>query len=775
MTKTEIEAGIKKYEAHLRETARVFNEYAKKKELPIGIDPTSMIASVESGVSLSSVASFWNREDDNGIVHETQIKTAVDCIHLLHTEKARCGHVVGAMQSGKTTTSLALQWAGPILYMIEGKPVYPFYIIGSQMNHEDQTLRELRQFLAYYGGLELRRLPGAPPKANAVTLDPMFAKVPSLTMYRTYVLRGASEEVLDVPKLDQDLVHRRVGGQQSLKKIADLSRRATAEGYRPLMIIDEPQYGASDRIVSTDNGTSQRECVLTQIFNRIEHELGSTRSEHWFIGLSATPFELNDLSRLWEVRQTLTNVYSGFNYFNGRPISDGVEIKPPETMSLSKFAESMKALFLANITMTAYDLNKPGAFLTHARKIDYDEDQEQYRADTEDALREAIYSLLKKYEEEKSVGLCIRAFNDNTKTESLIKGLALDPKRIGVIRYYGHEVSGVSVKRAIAQREDKNLPYIIFVTNRARMADAFPAEVRFFMDFAQKASDLNALLQGLLGRACGYGKKSTVVLSDVNSAIVDAYVLTKGGYVHRTSRHSIPVGGYRRGAPTGMIKLRDDMEDSVVRKFFNRIDKEVVGAHIPPGSIKLRAGRAKRGEKFRTGPILKIAEELGLFEHIESATVKAKLFPLIPVDFHVARRNDTVPHSQQPGVALRYSLDKNGNCRYTFRWSDREAGARGGAPGRAKGKRDVQQHMEPTVYVEKYDPKTKASISDKGMSEQKPGNWRSFMVTFPLREPIQELQAAEIALPKKLSTYDSWMTPNEQTIRDEEEMKDRGK
>ncbi len=721
MTKTEIEIGIKEYEAHLRETARVFNEYAKEKGLPIEIDPTNMIASVESGVSLSSVASFWKREDDNGIVHETQIKTTVDCIHLLYTEKARCGHVVGAMQSGKTTTSLALQWAGPILYLIEGKPVYPFYIIGSQMNHEDQTLRELRQFLAYYGGLELRLLPGAPTKLKAVTLDPMFVKVPSLTMYRTYVLRGAYKDVLDVPKLDQDLVHRRVGGQQSLKKIADLSRRASAEGYRPLMIIDEPQYGASDRLVSTDNGTSQRECVLTQIFNRIEKELGSTRSDHWFIGLSATPFELNDLSRLWEVRQTLTNAYSGFNYFNGRPISVGIDITPPETMSLSKFAESMKVPFLAKVAMTAYDLNKPGAFRTHARKIDYDEDQDKYRADTEDALRKVIYALLDKYREEETAGLCIRAFNDNTKTESLIKGLALDPKRIAVIRYYGHEVSGVSVKRAIAQRDDKDLPYIIFVTNRARMADAFPAEVRFFMDFAKKASDLNALLQGLLGRACGYGKKSTVVLSDVNSAIVDAYVLTKGGYVHRTSRH------------------------------------------------------AKKGEKFRTGPILKIAESLELFDHIESASVRAKLFPLIPVDFHVARRDDAVPHSQQLGVALRYSLDKSGNCRYTFRWSDRESGARGGAPGRAKGKRDVQQHMEPTVYVEKYDPKTKKSISDKGGQKQKPGNWRSFMVTFPLREPIQELQAAEIALPKKLSTYDSWMTPNEQAIRDEEEMKDEGK
>lgn len=772
ITAQEIEEGIQQYEEHLHETAKVFNEYAKEKGLPIEIDPTNVIASVKSGVSLSSVSAFWQRDDDNGIVHASQIKTVVECIHHLHTETARCGHVVGAMQSGKTTTSLALQWAGPILYMIEGKPVYPFYIIGSQMNHEDQTRRELRQFLAYYGGLEIRLLPGAVVDATAASLNPMFVRVPSLTMYRTHVLSGASEEVLDIPNLDQDLVHRRVGGQQSLKKIANLCRRATQEGYRPLMIIDEPQYGASDRMVNTENGTTQRECVLTQIFNRIQSELGSTRSDHWFIGLSATPFELNDLSRLWEVRQALTDTYSGFNYFNGRPISAGTDITPPTTQSLSAFAQSIKVPFLANVNMAAYDLNKPTNFSTYARNIDYGEDQNQYRTDTETALREAVYALLEKHkDEEKPVGLCIRAFNDNTKTENLIAGLALDPARIDVIRYYGQEVSGISVKRAIAQRPNKNLPYLIFVTNRARMADAFPAEVRFFMDFAQKSSDLNSLFQGLLGRACGYNKKSTVVLSDTNAAIVDAYVVTKGKYVHRTSRHSIAVGGYRRGAPTGMIKLRADMDDSVVQEFFSRINADVVEPNIAPGSPKLRAGRAKSGERFRTGPILRIAEDLGLFEHIESPTVKAKIFPQIPMDFHVARRGDAVPRGQQPGVPLRYSLDSNGNCRYTFRWSDREAGARGGAPGRAKGKRDAEQHMEPTVYVEKYDPQTGESINDKLESQQEPGDWRSFMVTFPLLAPIQELQAAEIALPISTSTYNDWMSDDEKTIRDGEEEK----
>lgn len=767
-----IETGIKDYVEHLRTTAKVFNESAKSAGLPVELDPTKVIAAIQSGVGLDNISSYWTREDDNGIVHETQIKTAIECTKLLHTQGARCGHVVGAMQSGKTTTSLALQWAGPILYTIESKgPVYPFYIIGSQTNHEDQTLRELNHFLAYYGDLELHLIPGA--NVEAKTLDPMFQRAPTLKMYRTHVLRNAFKETLDAPKLDQDLVHRRVGGKGSLKQIADLTRRATAEGYRPLMIIDEPQYGASDRLVITENGTEQRECVLTQILNRIESELGSSRNDHWFIGLSATPFELNDLSRLWEVRQALTENYSGFNYFNQSPISPGTDINPPITMSLSRFAEFIHVPFMAKVAMTAYDLDKQKAFASHAKKIRYDGDQESYRRATEEALRAAIYALLDQYKKEgKTVGFCIRAFNNNTKTESFIEKLNLDSGRIEVIRYYGHDVSSVSVKRAINQRKNKDLPYLIFVTNRARMADAFPVDVRFFLDFAKKASDLNSLLQGLLGRACGYGKKSTVVMSDANAAIVDAYIRTKGGYVHKTSRHSIPVGGYRRGAPTWMIKFRDDAPDSVMKNFFKRINEEVVQKNIQKGALKLRTGRTKKGEKFRTGPVLKIAEELKLFDHVEQPDIREKLFPQIPMEFHVARRDDVVPHIQQPSASLKYSVDSEGNCRYTFRWSDRDAGARGGAPGRAKGKRDTQQHMEPTIYVEKYDPATGKSIEDKGMPEgqQKSGDWRAFMVTFPLLEPIRELQAAEIALPIQRSTYNYLLTEGEKIIRDAEEM-----
>lgn len=764
MNKDELDRGLAAYVKHLRDTADVFTGWAKQKGLPIMLDPTNAIQSAT--VNVARIAPFWSRVDDSGIVHATQLKTAIDCmVEMRNNTKQRWGHVVGAMQSGKTTTSLALQWAGPALYLLTGQRACPFYIISSQTTHEDQTNTELARFMAYYGNLEIK-VTDPSAVSSSSPIDAVFTMSPTLTTYREHVLRDV-QDVHEIPHLE-DIVHRRVGGEQGVRKITELCARATEAGHWPLMIIDEPQFGASDRLVDSDNGPTRRPCLLAQIFDRIEQAIGSTRQDHWFVGLSATPFELNDLTRVWEVRQHLTKEYSGFNFFNGRAIDEFVEITPPETLGMSEFGDEIDVPFLGDLSMAAYD-GPPKRFAGHAKKIAYDGDQADYQADVEDALRRAIYAVFERYEDEASPsGMCIRAFNDNARTQALISRLNLDADRIEVIEYYGPQSANISVKRAIAARQRKDLPYVVFVTNRARMADAFPVDVRFFMDLAQKASDLNALLQGLLGRACGYGKASTVVLSDANAGIVDAYVATNGGYVHKTSRHTVAVGGFRRGAPTGMIKLRIEMDDPKVQAFFAQIDQQVVAPNIADASKKLRVPRASKGLGYRTGPILTIAQSLDLFDHVERPHVRTALFPQIPTGFKIARPGDSVRHARDATMMVPYSIAANGDCRYTFRWSDRESAAKGGAAGRALGKKDVGLHMEPTVYVEKFDPATGAVINDSRLPDEKkqPGNWRAFMVTLPLREPVREIKSARVAYPIKESPYNDFMTLEEQTIRD---------
>lgn len=765
MDEQELERGLAQYTEHLQATADVFNTWCAHNGLPVEMDPSGAIRAVRSGIGLARIAPFWTREDDSGIVHETQLKTAIDCFVKLLSDPKRCGHIVGAMQSGKTTTSLALQWAGPILYLLAGERPYPFYIIGSQTNHEDQTNTELNRFIAYYGNLEFRRIGGG---ADIPSLDAMFKRSPSLATYRDHVLRNI-QDVYTIPRLE-DLVHRRVGGDKSVRRISESCKRATAQGFRPLMIIDEPQYGASDRMVTSDTGPVRRPCMLVQIFDRIEQELNSTRDDHWFVGLSATPFELNDLERVWEVRQYLSENYSGFNFFNQRPISDDVRIVPPVTLSLGGFGDSIGCPFMRNVSMAAYG-GPEKSFTRHAKKIGYDGTQDDYRVDVQDALRESIYAVLDEYEEEEEegppVGLCIRAFNDNAKTTALIQQLALDPELIEVIEYFGPRSTNVSVKRAIAQRQRPDLPLVLFCTNRARMADAFPTNVRFFMDLAEKAADLNSLLQGLLGRACGYNKRSTVVLSDANTTYVNDYVATLGGYVHRPSRHTVTVGGFRRHA-TNMLKIRIEMEDPKVQAFFEEIDKRVVTPNLTDPA-KLSVARASSGARYRTGPILEIAERLGLFDHLESPEIRGKFYSQFPSGFQVARSGDSIRHARKSGVILRYSVNSEGFCRYTFRWSERAAKAQGGGAGRTQGAKDVSQHVEPTVYLEKFDPETGEIIRDRNAPDEqkRPGAWRAFMVTFPLREPVKEVYPADVAFPVAFSPYADWMTDEEKAARDQ--------
>ncbi|HTC20991.1 MAG TPA: hypothetical protein VK859_09095, partial [bacterium] len=654
----------------------------------------------------------------------------------------------------------ALQWAGPITYLMTGRRPYPFYIISSQTSHEAQTRIELDRFLAFYENIEFEMAEGHAPFKN---LDPMFVHSPSLKTYREHVLRKKE----DFAEVKSEELHRRVPGK-TLRRIVEITKDATEQGHNPLMIIDEPQYGASDRVQATEAGPVQRKCVLEQIFVNIEECIDVTRQDHWLIGLSATPFEFNDMQRVWQVRQKLGPNYSGLNYFAGDPISEDVTITPPKTLSLTEFAGSMRIPFISHISMPAYAKQK--SFERHARKIGYPGDYASYKMDIEKTLRKMIYQLVDQYKtnEEWPVGLCFRAFNSNSDTGELITALKLDPKRVEVIKYFSGEMRGVTVKQAIAQRQHSELPFILFVTNRARMADAFPICVRFFMDFGKMASDLNALLQGLLGRACGYNKKSTVVLSDANHGILENYVDTKGEYVYKTSRHTVITGGYRRGAPTSMIKFRVEMNDPVVQNFFARIDKEVVEPNIKYGE-KMKVPR-KRETKQRRGPILQIAEELSLFDHVEQPTIRTKIFPQIPTKFRIARKNNEVRHGRHLDTVLRYSLDQAGkNCRYTFRWpaEGRLAGARGGAPGRAKGQRDTDLHMEPTIYVEKYDPTTGKPINDKDKTgKRKPGAWRAFMVTFPLIDPVREVISAEAAYPVEHGPYNEMLTSDEKHARD---------
>jgi hypothetical protein len=757
----DVHEGIEEYVRHLQELEEVFNRQADEIDLGVSIDVRSAINAAREGTSLADIASFFDREDDSGVLHPEQLSTALSCVVNMVENPQQNGIVLGAMQSGKTTTSLAMQFAGPIIYAITGRRPYPIYLATSQTGQQDQTNIELTHFLSYYKLVRIVRDEGVnlPP---GVSLDPLFLRSPTIEYYRSRVLRNALGDIHLGPRLE-DFVTRRVHGQ-SIQAIADLCRRAHQEGFEPLLLIDEPQYGASDRMVINEAGDEERRpCVLLQIFQAIDEAVGG--DAHSFVGLSATPYDTHELESVWVIRQRLTTAYRGFNYFGGRYISDGVQVEPPQTLGFSEFAREFQLPFFANISLGAYD-GTPALFNRFARRIGFRGDQREYQAQVQASIRAAILAIIARAEG--PVGICLRLFNNNARAQDFVRQLNLEGEGIEVLNYFGSEYTGISVKRAIRDRRHRDRPFVIVVTNRARMGDAFPGQVRWFFDFAKRASDLNSLLQGLLGRACGYNKQSTVVLSDDNARIVSDYRRTLGGYIYPTSRHSIVVGGFRRGAPTSLIRLRSDMEDPLVRQFFERIQAQVVEGTVLQGRQRLTTTR-NRGGGFRTGPILRIAEELGLFAHLERADVSERLFPTIPGGFRIARAQDAVAHGRDPNRFLRYTLDQNGDCRFTFRWSNGD-GSHVGVSSRGYGARDATDraraadNLEPQIHMEKYDLATGEAFFDKDEAQQRPGDWRAYMMTLPLLEPVRELQAGLASLPNERNVHRSLMTDEEEDL-----------
>ena len=758
--------GVEAYATHLQRLEDDFNNHARDVGLGVLISVTDTINAARNGMLLDRVASFFNREDDSGVLHDAQMKTAVDCMLQLLDSPGQNGVVLGAMQSGKTTTSLALQFAGPVIYALTGRQVYPIYLTTSHTSQEDQTQIELLNFLSFYGTIKVHVDPNGRREFSG-ELDPGFAMSPTINYYRTQVLREALGDIHLGPQPD-DFVRRRVHGQR-LNQIAELCGRAHGQGFEPLLMIDEPQYGASDRIVTDSEGNQERRsCVLVRIFDAINSAMGGGSGRHSFIGLSATPYETHELESLWVVRQYLTPAYRGFNYFGRRTISDDVEIEPPETLGFSGLARRFDIPMLARIRMGTYNAS-PAQYPAQTHRVGYTGTQENYQSDVRAAMRAAILRMVAEANGE-PIGICVRPFNNNARSADFVRRLDLESAGIEVIPFFGSEFSGSSVKRAISGRAHKDRPFVIVVTNRARMGDAFPAQVRWFVDLAARASDLNALLQGLLGRACGYNKNSIVVLSDENEGLVDTYRATRGGYFAKTSRHSIVVGGFRRGAPTNLIRVDTSMDDPIVREFFRRVDEEIVVPNIIQGSATLQPTRNRSGA-FRTGPILRIAQETGLFEHLENRDVTASLFPNFPTQFRIVRADQSARHSRDPNRCLSYTLDENGNCRYTFRWTPADGSdTHTGLASRGYGARDATDRaraadgLEPQIHLEKYNAETGEAFFDKREPIKRTGDWRVRMITLPLVEPVREIREGVASMPNERSVYRRHMTAEEEQV-----------
>jgi hypothetical protein len=443
--------------------------------------------------------------------------------------------------------------------------------------------------------------------------------------------------------------------------------------------------------------------------------------------------------------------------------------QPAKSLSVTAAGIQFNIPFLPRVNATAYA--RARSFVSWARKINYAGPWIQYRQDCVNAIRELIIALIQRgghHQAPSPVGICLRALNDNDHTEQLLADLNLPNHLIEVVRFFGTGGQGQTVKHVIARRQKPHLPYLFMVTSKARMGDQFPSDVRYFIELSQKASDLNALLQGLVGRSCGYRKNSLVILSDQNRGILDRYVATRGDYVMQPSRHSIVAGGTNNLSQRRQITIERDPTDPVLEAFFRDLDRRIVVPTVPAGA-DMKPHRAPHGG--RRGPVLTLAETHRLFDHVESASFRqSKLAHVIGVA-EIVRRGETISLEDANGSKINgsYLTDQNGGCRFNFR-KDNYAG-RAGIKGRGRGQRDAhdpalnQGILEPSIGLRKYDPNTGSWIDDPTI----PGEWASVSITLPLRNPClisTNAVAGRVSLPGPRCVYDKHMTRRERAQRD---------
>jgi hypothetical protein len=760
---------VRAFRDHLRAVAKAFNDASTRCGLGVLISSKAAEAALES-TGYDAALKYSGDGSGEGELHAEQIATAVEATAKILGDKRQAGLIQGAMQSGKTTTSLALQFAAPAYYIVTGQPLYPVYLLTVHTSQAEQTRNEFERFLLFYRHLHF--VPDSVPArilplVDASILNADFRFAPSLHIYREYVLRSAFSDLFSASASPEEFVARRTRGK-AIGLIADRIQAIVREHFKPVMIIDEPQFGVMDRIVP-DPRTGElttKPTVFKQIFREIEERLAIEPNEHCLVALSATPYEMYDVDAIWTVHQQLGKGYCGYNFIAGAAIDETQQIVPPNVLSLAEFAQSVGIPDLSRVNVAAID--RPSRFEKLRGKLGIPDevDHEKYRQQCVFALRGALLALVER-EDSPDFGICVRAKNQNEFARELARQLELDGV-YEVLQYNGSEASGRSVKRIVASRTRKDIPYLLLVTNRARMGDAFPRSARYFIELAERFSDMNAMFQGFLGRACGYNKSTTVIVSETNAALIRDIVYVNGRYIYKPSQGSIIVGMSRRGRPTTLFVLRRDDADPVLAEFFKRIDRFVSQRLIATRDSKLRSRRSIGGdETTQYAPLLTDAAELGVFERIEDPS--SGIAHELP-GVSLLRPGQTVESTGAVTDDMTFLLNSAGGCRVTLR-ENVGSFATGGVRARGKlgggSEREGQQmHLEPQILLRKHDPGTGEIISDRKAAERKIGDWRPFAVVLPLKRPVRPLIPGEGTLPLDRTIFDAWLDDDQRRQRD---------
>jgi hypothetical protein len=528
----------KEIRKHILDFTKWFNEEAESAGLGITLDPTRVLTDLKGALGERIWELYGNLTEFR--VHREQVQTAVAAIAKTIENPGSSGIVLGALQSGKTGTAFMSLFAAPVHYLKTKVTYVPLFMTTNQKSHLMQTQNAMRGFFKLYGSLSI--VSDGKSRSLIDYYAESGANLSPADDDREITLQGYTRKLSEEMYPGTDPIRAIVQGMTVKRVASDISKRvrtycerARERGHAVMLIVDEPQYGASDRIGKKGRETP---CLLSRGFQTIDEDFFSSDTPHFMIGLSATPYDTANLENLWRVNQRLNRSYVGPNHFAGEKIDHRVNTKAPEVLSFSQIGKHKEVdlKWFSEMPYLIGAASEPSRQSFKATKVDADGVTREMliverRKKGADLLRSFLdVTLLKRQAASaEPVGALLRIANNTRITEEVLDAMGVgDPDfPYNVIKF---NESGSDAKQLIwdATRNDKR-PYIVVTVGKGRMGDAFPGSTVMGVDLSHAASDANAFLQGVYGRMCGYGKDDPlVVVSDTTKELHDQLMENDG-------------------------------------------------------------------------------------------------------------------------------------------------------------------------------------------------------------------------------------------------------
>lgn len=523
----------------------------------------------------------------DGILHDSQIETTCDTIKQILDNPTKCIVILGMMQCGKTGTAHGCHFVTPILYLLRGIKYYPISLTTNRKGQTEQTRDEYEMFLALYGGLEIRAT--EPKKANKViSLNAYRDMAMSLKIYQNEIMRGMLEDQIEIDPsvVDPRNQHvERTNNPRRIENIRKLCREAKRLGFKVLLIIDEVHWGAG---CSTTIDEQEHGGVMDRMLSAIHANLKDEDDAHIFIGLSATPYALLFLDRVHVIYHRLGDGFCGANFFNGEVIDPDANTVMPRLASFADQGDRWHIPYLDGIDPNRF--KDQYAYEKWCKKYKCEVSWETYRTRCIKSMANAITIALQ------DGAVCLRFINNNSTmgdvdhdgkaitSGSVLHRLQRQLEDVHIVAYNADKAKQ-KVKTVLRPLIKKAKRILIVVTGAARMADAFPANVRTFLDFTNKSVHLTALLQGSYGRSHGYGKivngvAPMVVMSDANVEALTGWIGQKGRMTQSVSHDTMQTLGRSSNRVRQLTvgeKMGDSKVDAVLTKLRQTITDKMDG------------------------------------------------------------------------------------------------------------------------------------------------------------------------------------------------------